>query len=97
MLIKSKQNLAFFVYFAKKAKILCKVGDEMQGVMLDLTLSQALNNQDYGENCREKSSGLFLNVRKINFYAIRQVLSLLLLPICTQSAAMWIKAGYNLR
>lgn len=97
MLIKSKQNLAFFVYFAKKAKILCKVGGKMQGVTLDLISSQALNNQDYGENCREKSSGLFLNVRKINFYAIRQVLSLLLLPICTQSVAMWIKAGYNLR
>ena len=97
MLIKSKQNLAFFVYFAKKAKILCKVVDKMQGVMLDLILSQALNNRDYGESCREKSSGLFLNVRKINFYAIRQLLSLLLLPICTQSVAMWIKAGYALR
>lgn len=97
MLTKSKLNLAFFVYFAKKAKILCKVGGEMQGVTLDLISSQALNNQDYGENCREKPSGLFLNVRKINFYAIRQALSLLLLPICTQSVAMWIKAGYNLR
>lgn len=97
MLIKSKLNLAFFDHFAKKAKILCKVVRKMQGVMLDLILSQALDNKDYGENCRGKSSGLFLNVRKINFYAIRQALSLRLLPICTQRVTMWIKAGCGLR
>ena len=59
MLIKSKQNLAFFVYFAKKAKILCKVVGKMQGVMLDLILSQALNNRDYGKIAGKNRLGCF--------------------------------------